>query len=245
MSAPRSRDWSCPPATVLAAVDFSDASARAAAVGGLVASAFASTYRALHAERLEPPPYFTVEQIDRLEAGRRDARASATRHLSEFVGGVTEYPADAVVADAPPVDAILHAASEADLTVMGTHRRSAPARWWLGSVAERVVRAAAVPVLVTRGGAGAVTDVFEHLVVVADLGAPPDRAQACAEVLATTFGGRLTLAGPLQGCSPEVMRQASLVVVATSHERPAWGLSDLVARTLGDCERPVLFVPSR
>ena len=32
--------WQCPPKTVLVAVDFGDASARALAIGGVVASAF-------------------------------------------------------------------------------------------------------------------------------------------------------------------------------------------------------------
>jgi Universal stress protein family len=59
--------WQCPPKTVLVAVDFGDASARALAIAGVVASAFDARLRALHAERFEPPPYFTIEQIARLE----------------------------------------------------------------------------------------------------------------------------------------------------------------------------------
>ena len=62
--------WQCPPKTVLVAVDFGDASARALAIGGVVASAFGARLRALHAERFEPPPYFTLEQIAGLEAER-------------------------------------------------------------------------------------------------------------------------------------------------------------------------------
>lgn len=64
--------WQCPPKTVLVAVDFGDASVRALTTGGVVASAF----RALHAERFEPAPYFTLEQIARLEAERRAAIVS-------------------------------------------------------------------------------------------------------------------------------------------------------------------------
>ncbi len=60
--------WQCPPKTVLVAVDFGEASARALALAGVVASAFGARLRALHAERFEPPPYFTIEQIGRLEA---------------------------------------------------------------------------------------------------------------------------------------------------------------------------------
>jgi nucleotide-binding universal stress UspA family protein len=39
---------------------------------------------------------------------------------------------------------------QADLLVMGTHGRRGPARWFLGSVAERVVRLAALPLLLVR-----------------------------------------------------------------------------------------------
>jgi universal stress protein A len=54
-----------------------------------------------------------------------------------------------------PADAILEFArnAEVDLIVMGTHGRSAMQRVLMGSVAERVVRAAPCPVLTVRGSA--------------------------------------------------------------------------------------------
>ena len=69
--------WACPPGTVLGAADFGDASARALALGAMIASAYGATLRALHAERFEPPPYFTIDQIARLEAERRTSQAAA------------------------------------------------------------------------------------------------------------------------------------------------------------------------
>jgi nucleotide-binding universal stress UspA family protein len=44
----------------------------------------------------------------------------------------------------------LQAGLDVDLIVMGTHGRRAGTRFFLGSVAERVVREAACPVLTTR-----------------------------------------------------------------------------------------------
>lgn len=44
-----------------------------------------------------------------------------------------------------------------DLIVVGSHSRSGPARWFLGSVAQEVVRGATVPVLVAGRRAGAPT----------------------------------------------------------------------------------------
>lgn len=245
MTASNVTPWQWPPRVVLAAVDFGEASARAVTVAGLVASAFDATVRALHAERFEPPVYFTVDQIERLEAERHGAEIAARRHLAEFVGKATEYPAEAVVLNEPPVDAILHAAGGVDLIVMGSHRRRGPARWWLGSVAERVVRGATVPVLVARGGAAPAMDVFERILLVGEHSAPGARARECAASLAATFGGQLIEGGQVQGCAADVMERATLVVMATAGERPSWGLTDVVGSTLGACERPVLFVPSR
>jgi nucleotide-binding universal stress UspA family protein len=235
--------WQWPPKVVLAAVDFGEASARAVTVAGLVASAFDATVRALHSERFEPPPYFTVEQIERLESERRGAETAARRHLAEFVAKATEYPAEAVVLNEPPVDAILHATAGVDLVVLGSHRRRGPSRWWLGSVAERVVRGATVPVLVTRGGAAPAMDAFERILLVGDQAASAGRARDVAASLAATFGGQLIEGGPVQGCAADVMERATLVVMGTSGDRPSWGLTDVVGRTLGACERPVLFVP--
>ena len=236
--------WQWPPRTVLAAVDFSEASARGVAIAGLIASAFDARFLALHSERFEPPPYFTVEQIERLEAERRGAEAAAVRYLAQFVATATAYSVEPVVLDQPPVDAILHAATQADLVVLGSHRRRRPARWWLGSVAERVVRASTVPVLVTRGSERAATEIFERVVLVGAQTDLLDPARRCAEGLAATFAGRVIDAGPLIDCAPEVIGHASLVVIATARERPSWGIADAVARALGACERPVLFVPN-
>jgi len=43
-------------------------------------------------------------------------------------------------------------AQDADLIAMSTHGRSGPSRWMLGSVAEKVLRAATVPLLLARSG---------------------------------------------------------------------------------------------
>jgi nucleotide-binding universal stress UspA family protein len=57
-----------------------------------------------------------------------------------------------VLTGAPPAQAIVEAARQngCDLIVMGTHGRHGMAHLLLGSVAERVVRTAACPVLVVR-----------------------------------------------------------------------------------------------
>lgn len=245
MSGAANHVWTCPPKEVVAAVDFGEASARAVAIAGLVASAFDARFLAIHAERFEPPPYFTIDQIERLEAARRDAEAAALDHVARFVAASTAYPAEPIVRNEPPVDAILHAGAAADLLVLGTHGRRGPSRWWLGSVAERVVRAATVPVLVTRASGDRAMEVFERLLLLGDNREPGPAVRECAESIAVTFGGRLSEGGQVAGCPLETMGGASLVVIATAADRPSWGITDAVARALGACERPVLFVPAR
>ena len=60
--------------------------------------------------------------------------------------------ADAVVVNGPIADAIIEFARvrQADLIAMSTHGRTGPSRWLLGSVADRVVRGAGMPVLMVR-----------------------------------------------------------------------------------------------
>jgi nucleotide-binding universal stress UspA family protein len=74
----------------------------------------------------------------RLDALTRRARARGVRVKGVLLEGV-------------PHEAILRAARRADLIVMGTHGRTGVARFFLGSVAGRVVAGARCPVLTVRG----------------------------------------------------------------------------------------------
>ncbi|HEX6322511.1 MAG TPA: universal stress protein [Vicinamibacterales bacterium] len=230
-------DWICPPRRVLVGTDFGDAAAGALAVGAIVASAYDATLRVVHAERFEPPAYFTIDQIGRLEAERRAAQSAAEAHVRGLAAGITAYPIEAAVVDESPVDAILHASESADLVVLGTHGRHGPGRWWLGSVAERVVRAAQVPVLVVRADVQA-RDVFDRILVAGSGSAAHD----CAARLAATFGSTVGEAGSPHQCDERTLREASLVIVSA-------GADDVVAAgaagLLSVCRRPILFVPDR
>ncbi|SRR5450756_761138 len=60
--------------------------------------------------------------------------------------------AEVITVSGPVADAIIDFAKEkhAELIAMSTHGRTGPARWFLGSVADRVVRGAGMPVLMVR-----------------------------------------------------------------------------------------------
>lgn len=240
----RTVPWHCPPRTVLVGVDFGDASARALAIATVVAAGFNARLRVLHAERFDPPPYFTVDQIARLEAEHHAAHAAAVAHLTQFANAASAYAAEALVVDEAPVDALLREAVSTDLLVLGTHGRRGPGRWWLGSVAERVVRAAVVPVLVTRAAMTAPRAVFERLVLVQDGPNADASTLMSAEHLAGLARGSVTKAGPLAVCDATTLQQASLVIMPTPSDRASWILSDSVARILGKCDRPMLFIPT-
>lgn len=238
---PRTFTW--PPKTVLAAVDFGEASARAITLAGVVAAGGAATLRVLHAERFDVPPYFTPAQIDRLEDERKEATAEVTTELTRFAKASTTWPTTVVVADGRPLDMILEHAADADLLVLGTHGRRGPARWWLGSVAERVVRAAEIPVLVTRAEAAPAGDLFARVVLIGDNAAPDAATRARVDALVATHRGQIVANDALAACSADVIASATLVAVATPRERSRWGLSDVVTDALGQCAHPVLFVP--
>jgi nucleotide-binding universal stress UspA family protein len=242
MSGSTTHAWQWPPKTILVAVDFGEASRRAVEVADVIASAFGSTVRAVHAERFEPPPYFTMEQIVRLEADRQTAQAAAVEHLAGFAASAGASPVESVVLDQPPVEAVLDAAAGADLIVMGTHGRRGPGRWWLGSVAERVVRAASVPVLVTRASSAPPRGVFARMALVSE--GPDGRVgRRCADGLARIANGVIVEGGTTPTCETEAIQQASLVVLARASESSSWTLADPATRMLTACEVPVLFVP--
>jgi nucleotide-binding universal stress UspA family protein len=62
------------------------------------------------------------------------------------------FKVSALLREGAVADVILRTAEEinADVIAMSTHGRTGPARWLLGSVADRVVRSSKVPVLLIR-----------------------------------------------------------------------------------------------
>jgi nucleotide-binding universal stress UspA family protein len=89
----------------------------------------------------------------------------------------------ATVLDGPTVSTIVaHAAATgADLIVMSSHGRTGASRFWLGSVADAVIRSAAMPVLLSRSRADADTSgkapLFSRVLV------PLDGSQAAEEAI--------------------------------------------------------------
>jgi nucleotide-binding universal stress UspA family protein len=140
-----------PPSTILVATDLSAASDAALKSAGELANELGASLTLVFVggESPDVPPtgerFATMADV-RAHWGRLLQQARVTK-LSEV-----EDVKTALVFGARPADAICRLADErnVDLIVVGTHSRTGMSRMFLGSVAEKVVRAAPCPVLVAR-----------------------------------------------------------------------------------------------
>lgn len=103
------------------------------------------------------PPYEYMITDATLSASLRDDLSRAAHSYLEPLAAALSAEGirasvDAVIVSGPIADAIIDFAreKEADLIAMSTHGRTGPSRWFLGSVADRVMRGAGIPVLMVR-----------------------------------------------------------------------------------------------
>lgn len=142
---------------ILVPTDFSSGAEKAALVAAGLAAAVGGRVKLVHV--YSPPsvmlpdgstfaatPAELVAANDHAEA----ALAEAKRALAERVG--TSIPIDGCTLIGSAADEIVRLADSGkyDLVVMGTHGRSGIRRLVLGSVAEKVLRRAGIPVLTVR-----------------------------------------------------------------------------------------------
>lgn len=108
---------------------------------------------ALHAVNTASLTDLGIESsVDRVSETLKQEGESALQTVSEHVG---DRPLETTLVEGSPARKIVDYAEteDCDVIVMGTHGRSGVDRLLLGSVAERVVRSATVPVLTIRVGA--------------------------------------------------------------------------------------------
>ncbi len=141
---------------ILVATDFGEAAATALTYGCELARRFGATLHVLHVVddmtvRLASAsglPYDTTrlqEELDEIERRQLEQLLTAEERLELHVKLVQ------VISAAPAREIVEYAdAARIDLAIVGTHGRDAIAHWFMGSVAERVVRRAPCPVLIVR-----------------------------------------------------------------------------------------------
>jgi nucleotide-binding universal stress UspA family protein len=185
---------------ILFPTDFSRCSRQALAHALLLAQRFESELHLFHAVVLHG------EHLDDAlfeQSGPRDLVSRLTSQADQEMSGLlaVEEAGRLVVTKAQergfhagPVILEYAAQHGVDLIVLGTHGRRGPARLFLGSVAQEVVRTARCPVLTVREReeprhpAG-----LERILVAVDFSPPAELAVAWGQELARRFGARLQL----------------------------------------------------
>jgi nucleotide-binding universal stress UspA family protein len=141
--------------TIVAAVDFSDSTAGVISTASNLAKVFGASLHLVHA--IEPEPTytaygFTPDEFPAIQVFQEEVRKRANARLEELLGHVTSDVGDVTIhlLDGSPLHAVLNYATEisADLIAVGAHGHGAVASLLLGSVAEGLVRKAALPTLV-------------------------------------------------------------------------------------------------
>jgi len=141
-------------ARILVATDFSTCSQEALELALRIAEKFGSELTLMHS--WEVPNYSYAAGLYLPVDVFAPIERAAAAHLEEALNVLkTRFPAaKSVLRSGVAWEEVLLAATQAnaDLIVMGTHGRRGLGRALLGSVAEKVVRMSAVPVLTSRGG---------------------------------------------------------------------------------------------
>ena len=214
------------PKHILCPVDFSEQSAAALRVAGVLARPVMSEVVVLHVQRLEAPVYFTVAQAQALREQLRRSAQAAKKHASEFAhkhlpDGVAHR---VMVMEDDPVSAILKTQREtgAEMIAMGTHGRGGLARVRLGSIAESVLHQAEVPILTVgpRVKPAPMPDAIRQVFCPVNYTASSQTALAHAAALAASAGAELTVAhideAPLGKSAQDSLRQLCDWIPATA-----------------------------
>ena len=141
---------------VLFASDFSKVSTKACATAIALAKATHADLTVLHVlvpiTPLVPEQYIAGTALDKLNA---DARRWAQEQVAKLTararkGGVR---ASGLVTTGDPAEQIVRTArsKRAELVVVGTHGRTGLNRFFVGSIAQRVIASAQCPVVTVRG----------------------------------------------------------------------------------------------
>jgi len=145
------------PQHILCPVDFSELSNLALRYAAVGARELNARLTILHAEPFDIPRYFSRTQVDLF---MKEIASSKKRVEGDLVGYVNNVLKDFMknlsphytVLDRQPADAILDTAekTDADLIILGTHGYGGVKRFFLGSVAQRIVENAKTPIFLVR-----------------------------------------------------------------------------------------------
>ena len=142
---------------IVVASDFSKASQKAFTTALALAKANRATLTILHVivpiTPIVPEQYFDAETWERIDSqarrwGQRQLRTLTDRAKNAGIRAV------GLLLEGDPAQQITRAvrSKRADLLVVGTHGRTGLTKFFVGSIASRVVATASCPVVTVRGG---------------------------------------------------------------------------------------------
>ena len=202
---------------ILCPTDFSEFSERALRYATVLARWYESQIEALHVVQQMLPHGDATPMVPSWSLLNPDICAKLRERLNEFVAPVAELGIDAVVAvkEGDAAGEILREATaqKTDLVVMGTHGRGGFQHLVLGSVAEKVLRRCACPVLTVPRAAPDETHAlpFKRLLCPVDFSEASNQALRYALSLAQESNAELLLLHVLEAL-PEADPLASSVV---------------------------------
>jgi len=204
---------------VLCATDFSDNAA--GALEAAVALARPANARILFVH-VTPGPVYAPGQASGGPASRvtEQARADLAEHLDRFARPAIAagVGSDRVLRRGDPAEEIVREAGQAgvDLIILGRHSRGSPDHWFLGSVAERVVKKTPCPVMVVAPSLRQRDQGPRHVICAIDLGETTAVTLAHAAALTTALDGDLlvlhVVAGLADGTVEDVRGRLSALV---------------------------------
>ncbi len=208
---------------ILAPVDFSEASRRGLSYAFGAAGAYGAPVEVLHACSL--PPYVpatlalslargeaptTVQELAFGQAKEEMARMLAAVPHPSCTPELRVQPGDAL-------DAILERSRDAQLVVMGTHGRTGLDRIFIGSVAEKVVRSSATPVITVHRDSDASFPPRKILVGIDFSGGSRAALRMSAE-MARRFGSELHVVHVIAGIPS--LGETEILVITTAQGAP-------------------------
>jgi len=180
--------------TILIPTDGSDVATTAARYGLTLAERFDATVHVLSI--VDPDRFVTdsVGDVDGLIRRQRERLHDRARAVVDHVAAKSPVPVETHVVEGRPSAALASAIDDydADLVAMGTHGRSGVDRYLFGSLAERTLRTAHVPILAVRTPEDddAVTT-FETILIATDGSDGAERAGDHALAIAVATGAHL------------------------------------------------------
>jgi universal stress protein E len=142
---------------ILVASDFSRASRKAFSTALALAKAHRATLTILHVfvpiTPIVPEQYFDVETWEQVDSQARRWSQQRLRKLTDTAKSAG-IRAVGLLLEGDPAQQITRAvrSKRADLVVVGTHGRNGLTKFFVGSIASRVVATASCPVVTVRGG---------------------------------------------------------------------------------------------